>query len=82
MEERRMKVLRHGSLFLFQCDICGCIFVEAESKTEIAHAAIWVPEKEVHGVRMQCPDCRNDVIGIPEKNGKKYMTIADDAEQE
>lgn len=77
-----MKVLRHGSLFLFRCDVCGCVFVEAESKTRFANEAIWVPEKEVHGARMQCPDCGNDVIGVPEGKGIEYTAIVDDAEQE
>ena len=59
-----MKVIKNADVFIFQCDMCGCVFKEAANRTRIATEAIWQPEKNAHGVRMGCPDCGNDVIGI------------------
>ena len=62
-----MKILRHGTVFVFRCDSCGCVFVEAKSKTNIANEGIWSSERKDHGTRKKCPDCGNDVIGFEEQ---------------
>ena len=62
-----MKICRNGDVMIFTCKSCGCVFAEAVSKTRFANEAIWDPDREDHGARLECPECGNDAIGFRRK---------------
>ncbi len=52
-----MKILKHGKVNTFVCDVCGCSFVAAEKECR-------KPEfTENKGIFVVCPDCGTELFG-------------------
>ena len=65
-----MIITHHGDIMYFTCEVCGCKFHEAVSKTPLKSCGVWNSEREDHGTWMTCPDCGEKVLGFRPKKEK------------